>query len=96
MSHLLDTSVLTRLGEPSVRTVVESLATIGLAARAGISDLEIGYAALNAREWDALVDALDAFPPVETTEEHMQRARQVQRLLAANSQRTPGLQAGAS
>lgn len=87
MSHLLDTSVLTRLGEPSVRNVVEPLATTGRAARAGISDLEIGYSGRNAREWDELLGALDAFVLVETTAQHVQRARQVQRLLAADSQR---------
>jgi predicted nucleic acid-binding protein len=94
LSHLLDTSVLTRLGEPSVRAVVEPLATIGRAARAGISDLEIGYSARNDREWDALVGALDVFVLVQITAEHFERARQVQRQLAANSQRgrkTPDL-----
>ena len=60
MNHLVDTSVLTRLSEPSVRAVVEPLATIGRAARVGISDLEIGYSARNGSEWDALVGALDA------------------------------------
>jgi predicted nucleic acid-binding protein len=87
VGHLIDTSVLTRLGEPSVRAVVEPLASIGRAVRAGISDLEIGYSARNAAEWDELVGALDAFGLVETTAEHIQRARQVQRMLAANSQR---------
>ena len=87
VSHLLDTSVLTRLGEPSVRAIIEPLAAIGRAARAGISDLEIGYSARNAGEWDELVDALDAFVLIETTAEHIQRARQVQRMLAVNSQR---------
>ena len=87
IGNLLDTSVLTRLGEPSVRAVVEPLAAIGRAARAGISDLEIGYSARNAAEWDELVGALDAFELVETTAEHIQRARQVQRMLAVNSQR---------
>lgn len=87
VGHLIDTSVLTRLGEPSVRAVVEPLASIGRAARAGISDLEIGYSARNAAEWDELVSALDAFGLVETTAEHIQRARQVQRMLAASSQR---------
>jgi predicted nucleic acid-binding protein len=87
VDHLLDTSVLTRLGEPSVRAVVEPLAAIGRAARAGISDLEIGYSARNAAEWDELVGALDAFGLVDTTADHIQRARQVQRMLAANSQR---------
>lgn len=87
LSHLLDTSVLTRLREPSVRGVVEPLATIGRAARAGISDLEIGYSGRNASEWDELVGALDAFVLVEITAEHIRRALQVQRLLAADSQR---------
>jgi predicted nucleic acid-binding protein len=87
LRYLLDTSVLTRLREPSVRAVVEPLAAIGHAARAGISDLEIGYSARNDSEWDGLVGALEAFVLVETTAEHLHRARQVQRLLAANSQR---------
>lgn len=87
MSHLLDTSVLTRLGEASVRAVVEPLAAVGRAARAGITDLEIGYSARNGGEWDALLAALDVFVVVETTAEHIQRARQVQRMLAVTSQR---------
>jgi predicted nucleic acid-binding protein len=87
IGNLLDTSVLTRLGEPLVRAVVEPLAAIGRAARAGISDLEIGYSARSAAEWDELVGALDALELVETTAEHIQRARQVQRMLAVNSQR---------
>ncbi len=84
---MLDTSVLTRLREPSVRAVVEPLATIGRAARAGISDPEMGCSARNGNEWDDLVGALDAFVLVETTAEHLHRARQVQRLLAATSHR---------
>ncbi len=87
LSHLLDTSVLTRLGAPSLRAAVEPLAASGRAARAGISDLEIGYSARNAAEWDELVGALDAFELVETTAQHIRRARQVQRMLAAISQR---------
>jgi predicted nucleic acid-binding protein len=78
---------MTRLREPSVREVVEPLANVGRAARTGISDLEIGYSARNEAEWDELIGALDVFVLVETTTEHVRRARQVQRLLAANSQR---------
>lgn len=87
LTHLLDTSVLTRLGQVAVRDVVESLAASGRAARAGISDLEIGFSARNAPEWDELTSALSAFTLVETTAEHIQRARAVQRLLASTSQR---------
>ena len=87
LSHLVDTSVLTRLARPSVRDVVEPMARAGQLARPGICDLEIGYAARNAQEWDRLVGALDAFEAVETSAAHVARALQVQRLLAARSQR---------
>lgn len=87
MTHLVDTSVLKRLSVAEVRSVVEPLAEAGRLARAGISDLEVGYSARNAREWDRLVDALDVLELVETTAAHVQRAKQVQRHLASKSQR---------
>jgi len=87
LSHLVDTSVLTRLARPSVRDVVDPMANAGQLARPGICDLEIGYAARNVDEWDRLIGALDAFEAVETSAAHVARALQVQRLLAARSQR---------
>ncbi len=87
LTHLVDTSVLTRLGQHRVREIVEPMAAAGSLARAGISDLEIGYSARAAKEWDRLVGALDAFELVETSSDHVRRARQVQRLLAAKHQR---------
>lgn len=87
LTHLVDTSVLTRLGTPEVRAVVEPLAASGSLARAGISDLEIGYSARNAREWDRLTGALDVFTLIETDAGHLRRARQVQRLLASRGHR---------
>ena len=87
LSHLVDTSVLTRLTRPGIRDVIEPMAQAGQLARPGICDLEIGYAARNADEWDRLMGALDAFEAVETTAVHVARALQVQRLLAARSQR---------
>jgi hypothetical protein len=86
LTHLVDTSVLTRLSEPTVRAVVEELAAAGRIARAGISDLEIGYSARNAREWDRLQQALESFDLIETEARHLKRARRVQRLLASRSQ----------
>lgn len=86
LTHLVDTSVLTRLSESRVRSVLEPLAAGGHVARSGISDLEIGYSARNAREWDGLQGALAAFALVETDARHMKRARQVQRMLAGRSQ----------
>jgi predicted nucleic acid-binding protein len=87
LTHLLDTSVLTRLGSPAVRAAIEPRAQRGELARAGIGDLEIGYSARTAEEWDGLMTALEAFELVETTADHLRRARQVQRLLAARHQR---------
>ena len=87
LSHLVDTSVLTRLGATPVREQIESRAYLGELARAGVSDLEIGCSARSALEWDRFVSALDIFDLVETTAEHVQRARQVQRMLAARHQR---------
>jgi predicted nucleic acid-binding protein len=87
LTHLVDTSVISRLGEASVRAVVEPLALAGLLGRAGITDLEVGYGSRNAREWDRDIADLSVFELVETTADHVHRARQVQRLLASRSQR---------
>jgi predicted nucleic acid-binding protein len=76
-----------RLGRRAVREVVEPLAAAGELGRPSICDLEVGYSARNAVEWDQLLGALDAFEPVETTAAHLHRALQVQRLLAERSQR---------
>ncbi len=87
LTHLIDTSVLTRLGQHAVRAVIEPKAQAGELARVGISDLELGYSARSAGEWDRLMDAVTIFELVETTAEHLRRARQVQRLLAVRHQR---------
>jgi predicted nucleic acid-binding protein len=87
LTHLVDTSVISRLGEESVRAVVEPLVQAGRVGRAGITDLEVGYGARNAKEWDQDLADLAVFELVETTTGHVQRARQVQRLLASRSQR---------
>lgn len=87
LSFLIDTSVLKRLGHSEVRAVVEPLAATGQLGRPSICDLEVGYSARNADEWDRLIQALDAFERVETTAAHIRRALQVERLLARRSQR---------
>lgn len=87
LTHLLDTSVLTRLREPSIREVVEPRAERGELGRAGISDLEIGFSARNAEEWDRLAGAVGVFELAETSAAHVRRAKQVQRLLATSHQR---------
>ena len=87
LTHLADTSVLTRLGHRAVRTALEPLAASGQVARAGISDLEVGFSARNLGEWTRLATAVAAFPLIETDAVHVRRARQVQRLLASRGLR---------
>jgi len=87
LTHLVDTSALKRLGNADVRAAIEDLATAGSLARVTICDLEIGYSARNASEWDRLIEALGAFEPIESSSAHVRRALQVQRLLAQRSQR---------
>jgi hypothetical protein len=87
LTHLVDTSVISRLSEPAVRALVDPLTDAGQVGRAGITDLEVGYGSRNAREWDQDIADLSVFRLVETTAEHIQRSRQVQRLLASRSQR---------
>jgi predicted nucleic acid-binding protein len=87
LTHLIDTSVLTRLNNGPVRAALEPLAAAARVARPGITDLEIGFSARNLREWTQLASALSVFPLIETDAAHMERARQVQRLLASRGMR---------
>ena len=87
MTYLVDTSVLTRLRDSKVRHAIEPKALAGEVARASISDLEVGFSARSGPEWDRLMKALEVFDLIEISAEHIRRARQVQRLLAAKHQR---------
>ncbi len=81
MTYLLDTSVLTRLRHPFVRSRVEALDATGL-ARSTMTDLEVGFSAGSGSDWEQLMAALNAFQLIEIEPSHFARARQVQRLLA--------------
>ena len=87
LRFLLDTSVLTRLSNTAVYTAIEPNAERDELARVGISDLEIGFAARDAPEWDQLAEDIAFCHLVETTADHVRRAREVQRLLAVKHQR---------
>ncbi|WP_420622579.1 PIN domain-containing protein [Candidatus Poriferisodalis sp.] len=82
LTHIFDTSVLTRLSSDAIRAVAEPLVAAGRAARAGISDLEIGFSARDVDEWEKLANSLDELHLIETSADHVRRARQTQRLLA--------------
>lgn len=64
LTYLIDTSVLERMGQPFVRAAVEPLTARGQVARSAICDLEVGYSARNATEWDQLMESLDVFAGV--------------------------------
>ena len=72
LTHLVDTSVLTRLHRPAIVDKVIDLASSGRLARCSISDLELGYSARHADEFDCIGAT---------------RALQVQRQLAGASRR---------
>jgi predicted nucleic acid-binding protein len=83
---LLDTSVLTRLRAPSIVRRIRELDGDGL-ARTSMTDLEIGFSARSADEWDRLVAALAAFRRIDVEAHHFDRAGQVQRRLVADGLR---------
>lgn len=66
LSHLLETSVITRLQDPDIQNAITELKSEGAGiGRASISDLELGYSARNAGEWDEVLTDLEAFELVE-------------------------------
>ncbi len=90
---LLDTSVLTRLRQPSILRRIEELDGAGL-AHTTMTDLEIGFSIPNADEWDRFAVALGAFRRIDVEAHHFDRAGQVQHDLAANGlkgRKVPGL-----
>lgn len=82
MSYLLDTSVVTRLRLPKVRLRLSHLDAQGV-ARTAVTDLEVGFSANNGSQWDRLAAALAVFELIKVEPHHFDRAKQVQRLLAA-------------
>jgi predicted nucleic acid-binding protein len=83
LDYLIDTSVIFRLGTPTVRAVVEPLVAAGRVGRAGITDLEVGYGGRNAREWDNAQNDLSVF--------RSQRGRKISDLLIAAAAERAGL-----
>jgi len=81
-THLVETSVLTRYSRPQIAAVLAPLADKGVLARCTLSDLEIGFSASNAREWDDRVPWLDRFEAIDVTPALINRAKIVQRSLA--------------
>lgn len=83
LTWLVDTSVLTRLPNSEVRAAVSPLVEQGRVGRCTMSDLETGFSARNANEWDALQRALSVFPVVDVVSSDFDQAKESQRALAA-------------
>lgn len=87
LKYLIDTSAATRVSNERVRAVVRALLLDGEICRTTVLDLEMGNQGRNGREWNSLVGSVAEFPRLDLAESHMQRALQVQRMLAERSQR---------
>ncbi len=85
--YLADKSALTRRGtRPEVRDVVEPLLLAGRIATCGIVDLELLFSAPTPDTYAELARVLRALPRVPVSDAAVDRALEVQGLLAARSQ----------
>lgn len=86
-TYLADKSALTRSdARPEVREVVEPLLLAGRIATCGIVDLELLYSAPSPATYHELATALRAMPRVPVTDSAVDRALEVQSLLADKAQ----------
>lgn len=82
LTHLADTSVLTRLNRPPIRETMRSLLAERSIGCCRLSRLELGHSARTAAEWDRLMGATSVFALLEVEPADLRRAGEVQRLLA--------------
>ena len=81
-THLAETSALTRLTRPVVRLALQPYVDAVALARCSLTDLELGFSAASARDWDRIQTVLSRFEVVPVIAETVDRANAVQRLLA--------------
>src|SRR4051812_28574988 len=82
--YLADKSALTRREtRPEVRDVVEPLLLAGRIATCGIVDLELLFSAPDPATYTELAGALRSLPRIPVTDDAVDRALEVQGLLAA-------------
>ena len=83
-THLAETSVLTRLSVAAVRGALQPFIDAVALARCTLTDLELGFSASSASDWDRLQAVLMTLTSVEVTPVVISRAKNVQRMLAAD------------
>jgi predicted nucleic acid-binding protein len=86
-TYLADKSALTRSdARPEVRAVIEPLLLAGRIATCGIVDLELLYSARSPVTYHDLAEVLQAMPRMPVTDGVVDRALEVQSMLAGHSQ----------
>ncbi|MGB3673991.1 MAG: PIN domain-containing protein [Candidatus Nanopelagicales bacterium] len=87
ITHVIDTSVATRLNNPAVEQRLLLAVSRRRIGRTRITDLERGFSARNGKEWSSLVGGLEPFPLIETLDVDLAIAADVQRRLSVKGQR---------
>ena len=87
LTYLLDTSVLSRLRTPEVRSRVEGLSQAGHLHISRLSFLQLGFSARSKDEWNRIQRACRAFSITEVTDEDYEQALVTQRDLAEKGRR---------
>lgn len=82
-THLVETSVLTRLHRSAVRAAIQPHVDAVALARCALTDLELGFSASSTADWDRIQVLLDRFDLVAVSPIVVDRAKAVQRMLAA-------------
>ena len=81
-THLVDTSVFSRMSKPLVAAAVSPLAAAGRIALCAPVVFELGFSARNASDHQAIMSRLGAFESVPVTAAEHARAISIQGLLA--------------
>ena len=87
LTHVVDTSVVTRARRPEVAARLGALLRGRQVGCTPMTTLEAGFSARTAREFDALSEALDVFERVPVVDADFRHAQTIQRILALHGHR---------
>lgn len=85
LKYLIDESVVIRIADDRIQSVLRALLLAGEIGRCSVTDLQIGFHARNEREWNAAIESVSVFEKFEVNNSHLKRGHQIQRLLAEKS-----------
>ncbi len=84
--YVVDTSAFARSSKPIVRQVLGPLASAGRIALCGPVAFELGHAARNRSDHDAIQEAITAYPTVPVNGSDHRRSLEIQSLLASRGE----------